>query len=325
MKKAIITGIFGQDGSYLCEILFEKGYEVYGIVGGNPSKNSEQIRIYLASKSIKPKICLCDIYQYDEVSEVIRNIKPDEIYHLAARHYSSEMSSYANDRLLYLDNVTATFNILSALKEYKSSAKVILAGSCLMFDGSDTLIQDEKTPFQSISFYGLAKISEQKLAEFFRNMGVVVSMAILYNHESPRRSSKFVTKKIVRNLVQICNGEKKNFTLGSTDVFKDWGYAKDYAYGMWLMAQMDKPSDYVLSTGMKRTIKDFINLASVELGIDNWTKHVKIDEKLIRRRNTSHLVGNSSLAIEKLGWNHTVNFEDLVTLIVQSELSKTLD
>ena len=325
MKRAIITGIFGQDGSYLCEILIEKGYEVYGVVGKDSSKNSEKIKLYLANKSIKPKICMCNIHQYDEVLEAIRNIKPDEIYHLAAKHYSSEMSSYANDRLLYVDNITATFNILSALKECKYSTKVILAGSCLMFDGSDTYLQDEKTPFQSISFYGLAKITEQKLAEFFRNMGVFVSMAILYNHESPRRPSNFVTKKIVRNLVQICNGEKKDFSLGCVNVIKDWGYAKDYAYGMWLMAQADTPTDYILSTGTKRTIRDFIDLASSELGIDNWANYVNIDNQLLRRNNTSHLVGNPSLVKEKLGWNHTINFEELVKLIVQSELSKTLD
>jgi GDPmannose 4,6-dehydratase len=325
MKRALITGIFGQDGSYLCEILIEKGYEVYGIVGKDSSKNSEQIKLYLVNKLVKPCICLCNIHQYDEVLEAIRNIKPDEIYHLAAKHYSSEMSSYANDRLLYLDNITATFNILSALKECKYNSKVILAGSCLMFDGSDTCLQDEKTPFQSESFYGLAKITEQKLAEFFRNMGVFVSMAILYNHESPRRSDNFVTKKIVKNLVQICNGKQNEFSLGCIDAIKDWGYAKDYSYGMWLMAQEDIPSDYVLSTGTKRTIKDFIEVASSELGIDNWTNYIKINNKLIRRNNTTHLVGNPSLAKENLGWNHTINFEELVKLIVKSELSETLD
>jgi GDPmannose 4,6-dehydratase len=259
------------------------------------------------------------------VFEAIRKIKPHEIFHLAAKHYSSEMSSYANDRLLYLDNVTATFNILSAIKECKYSTKVILAGSCLMFDGSNTSLQDEKTPFQSVSFYGLAKIAEQKLAEFFRNMGVFVSMAILYNHESPRRSSNFVTKKIVRNLVQICKGEQKGFSLGSIDVIKDWGYAKDYAYGMWLMAQVDTPAEYVLSTGTKRTIKDFIDLASKDLGIDNWTDYINIDKKLLRRSNNLHLVGNPLFAKEKLGWNHTMKFEELVSLIVQCELSESLD
>jgi len=325
MKRAIITGIFGQDGSYLCEILIEKGYEVYGIVGKDSSKNSGQIKLYLANKSIKPKVYSCNIYHYDEVFEAIRKIKPHEIFHLAAKHYSSEMSSYANDRLLYLDNVTATFNILSAIKECKYSTKVILAGSCLMFDGSNTSLQDEKTPFQSVSFYGLAKIAEQKLAEFFRNMGVFVSMAILYNHESPRRSSNFVTKKIVRNLVQICKGEQKGFSLGSIDVIKDWGYAKDYAYGMWLMAQVDTPAEYVLSTGTKRTIKDFIDLASKDLGIDNWTDYINIDKKLLRRSNNLHLVGNPLFAKEKLGWNHTMKFEELVSLIVQCELSESLD
>jgi|SaaInlStandDraft_6_1057023.scaffolds.fasta_scaffold11417_1 GDPmannose 4,6-dehydratase len=325
MKIAIITGIFGQDGSYLCEILTKKGYEVHGMIRRNKSPNSEKIQKYLTSKSVSPVLHCCDIYQYEEVFQVIKKVNPDEIYHLAAKHYSSEMSSCKNDRLLYKDNITATFNILSGVKEYNKNIKVVLAGSCLMFDGSNISPQSETTLYKTISFYGLAKITEQELAKFFRNMGVFVCMAILYNHESPRRSSKYVTKKIISNLVEIYNGKRDNFSLGNLNTIKDWGYAKDYAYGMWLMAQADCSDDYILATGIKKTIKNLIDKVANELELGDWKGCIVIDEKLLKRKVGVPLIGDYSLAKKVLGWEPKIGFEQLVKLMVKCELHKSLD
>jgi GDPmannose 4,6-dehydratase len=324
-KKAIITGIFGQDGSYLCEILTKKGYEVHGIIRKNKSSNSEKIQKYLTFKSIVPIIHYCNIYKYEEILKIIKEINPDEIYHLAAKHYSSEESSSEKDGLLYLDNVTATFNILSSVNEHDKNIKVVLAGSCLVFDGSVVSPQSEITPRKTKSFYGLAKITEQELSVFFRDMGVFVCVAILYNHESPRRSSNYVTKKIIHNLIKIHNGNKSFFSLGNLDAVKDWGYAKDYAYGMWLMAQLDSSDDYILATGVNKTIKDLVDAVSNELGINNPSDYIKIDKNLVKRNISVPLVGDYSLAKKNLGWSPKTCFEQLVKLMVECEMSDSLD
>ena len=324
-KKAVITGIFGQDGSYLCEILNKKGYEVHGIIRKNQSANSEIIQKHLALKLIIPIIHYCNIYAYEEVLKTIKEINPNEIYHLAAKHYSSEKSTYKKDNLLYLDNITATFNILTSVNEYNKNIKVVLAGSCLVYDDSNVSPQSEITPKKTVSFYGLSKITEQELAMFFRNLGVFVCVAILYNHESPRRSPNYVTKKIIRSLIEIYNGEKEFLSLGSMDTIKDWGYAKDYAYGMWLMSQLDDPDDYILSTGVKKTIKNLVYAVSSELGIKNISNYIKIDRQLVKRSVSVPLVGDYSLVKQKVGWSPKMSVERLVNLMVECELSNSLD
>jgi GDPmannose 4,6-dehydratase len=325
MKKAIITGVFGQDGSYLCELLVNKGYEVHGIIRDKSSTNSVRIKQHLSSKSTSLTIHCCDIYNYNELIKVIKYIDPHEIYHLAAKHFSSEKSTNENDRLLYKDNITATFNILSAVKEYKSNIKIILAGSCLMFDGSNITPQNEMTPYETISFYGLAKITELELAVFFRNLGLFVCVAILYNHESPRRSPNFVTKKIVSNMVKIYRGEQEYFNLGNLDAIKDWGYAKDYVYGLWLMTKIDKPMDFILATGISRTIKDFIHAVSKKLRFDDWRNCVVVNKEIIKRNVKTQLIGDASQAKKELGWAPCISFYDMVGLMVECELSGSLD
>jgi len=325
VKKAIITGIFGQDGSYLFELLNGKGYEIHGIVRNSFSSNSKLIKNYLLSKNLNPINHNCDLYNYDDVENTIKDVSPHEVYHLAATHYSSEQSTEKKDQSLFERNLLATFNILTALKKYKPEAKVVLAGSCLMFDGSGTKYQDTNTPFNSHSFYGLGKICENQLAVFFRNQGMHVSMAILYNHESPRRSPNFVTKKIVKEFVEIYKGERDKIELGNLNAVKDWGYAKDYVNGMWMMAQYKNATDFILATGKANKIIDFVEAVAAELDIGNWKQFIYKNPNLIKRKIDTTFVGNTTKAKNLLGWNHSINFKQLVKIMVNSEMENTLD
>ena len=325
MKKALITGPFGQDGSYLCELLTEHGYEVHGIAREPLSGNSENIKNYLASKSIEPIVHYCDLNEYDDVKNTIKQVKPDEIYHLAATHFSSELSTENRDQTLYQSNVSATFNILTAANKVQQDAKIVVAGSCLMFDASDIFPQNRNTPFKTRSYYGLAKITENQLVAFFRQKGMHVSMAILYNHESPRRRNGFVTKKIVKNMVLVARNEIDSFDLGSLDTIKDWGYAKDYVHGIWLMAQQPHPDDYILATGKGRTIRDFVERTASALDISDWQQHVRIRPELVVRELDIDLVGDPSQSQQQLAWKHSISFSQLVELMVRNELSGQLD
>ena len=309
----------------MCELLHNEGYEVHGLIRKPLSDNSLRIKAYLQSKRIKPNLYYCDLYQYDDTVKIIDEVKPDEFYHLAASHFSSQTSSINREQSLYKVNVLATFNTLSAIKEVSKESRVVTAGSCLMFDASDNSPQNEKTSFKTKSFYGLAKVTENILVKFFREQGLHISMAILYNHESPRRSKNFVTKKIVQNMVLLFKGEIKSFELGNIDIVKDWGYAKDYVYGMWLMAQQPKPHDYILASGKGHKIRDFIDHAAEILNISNWGPFITLKPNIITRNLNIDLIGDPTLAFQKLKWNHTINFYQLIELMVKNELNNSLD
>jgi GDPmannose 4,6-dehydratase len=324
-KKALITGPYGQDGSYLSELLTHNGYEVHGIVKKKLSENSLKIKKYINKKNIYVIQHYSCLNNYFEIEKVIAKVKPDEIYHLAATHYSSELSSKDNDRALYKRNVTATFNILASAMEVAPKAKIVLAGSCLVFDSINTHPQVIKTPFKSRSFYGLAKISEHQIGKFFRDLGMHISVAILYNHESPRRASNFVTRKIIINLIKIKENKQSSFELGCLNTKKDWGYAKDYVRAMWLMAQQKKAQDYIISTGITKTIKDFVDSVAIELGIEDWKPLINVNQNMIERRINNVLVGDSSYTINQLGWKRSITFKQLVSLMVKSEISGSLD
>lgn len=321
MKKALITGIFGQDGSYLCEILHKLGYLVYGISKDNLSNNSKHIKKLLSSKGINPIIYNTDLNNLDTMTNLLVKLMPDEIYHLAAFHNSSEIPNVElNEKLLYDYNTKSTSNILYIASEFLKT-KVVLAGSCLIYDDTNTNAQNELTTPNFRSLYGLAKISELNLANYYRNQrGLHVSFAILYNHESPRRSDTFVTKKIVKNLVKVKKGEIKHFTLGNVDTKKDWGYAKDYAYAMYLMAQQDKGDNYVLATNKQHSIKDIINICAKYLDIDNVYSYIETNNSILSRHLNATLQGDYSKAKNKLGFEHTLDFEELIHLMISEEL-----
>ena len=327
-KKALITGIYGQDGSYLCELLLNKGYEVHGIVRKNLSNNSKRIKKLLENKGLLPKIHNVDLNDYDKLKELFLDIGPDEIYHVAAFHVSSEDIKGTKDleeKQLFDYNVKSTSNILSICCDFMKNTKILTAGSCLMYDNSDTIQQDETTPFNSKSLYGLAKITENMLVRYYRNKGLYSCSAILYNHESSRRSSSFVTKKIVENMVKIKKGVIDSFTLGNINTKKDWGYAKDYAYGMYLMLQQNEARDYILSSGKLHTIKDFIEICSKKLDIYDWKKYIIIDSDIVNRKINTILKGNSKKAEFQIGFKHTLSFEQLVGKMLDDEIQQYED
>ena len=322
MKKAIITGIYGQDGSYLCELLISKGYEVHGVVKHELSENSLKIKLFLDKYGISPILHHTNLSNYDDVKNLIIDIKPDEIYHVAAIHQSSQ--SQNSELCLFNSNILNTSNILDVSFLYNRDSRIILAGSCLMYDSSNTNIQDESVPFSSKSLYGIAKITENSLAKYYREKGLFACSAILYNHESSRRKDDFVTKKIIKNLVAIKQGKIEKFSLGDILIKKDWGYAKDYAYGMYLMAQQNIPNDYILSSGELYSIKDFIDICATILGIYDWTKYVTLNAVNISRGSSSQLLGNNSLARKSLGWAPSLNLKELIELMIQNEFNGTL-
>ena len=325
MKKAIITGIFGQDGSYLCEYLHSLNYDIHGIVKRDLSSNSQLIKNQLIYNKINPKIHSVDLDNYDALRKVLIEIQPDEIYHLAASHVSSQgvkQNKVLYEKQLFDNNVKATSNILCICFESLKDARVVLAGSCLMYDNSKENIQNEFTAFNSKSLYGLSKITENSLTKYYRNNGFHASMAILYNHESPRRSINFVTKKIVRNMVAIKNNRINHFTLGNIDIKKDWGFAKDYVYGMYLMAQQDCPDDFILSSGELHSIRNILQICADILKINNWEEYVQIDPTILDRKINNQLFGDCTKARQNLRWEKTVNFHELVTLLIETETTE---
>lgn len=318
--RALITGVFGQDGSYLSEILANKGYEIFGIVNTPMSSNSQKIAHELKEKGIVIEISEVDLLDYEALKNELITINPDEIYHLAAQHVSSEGASLSVEKIIFNNNITATANILDISFNYLHKCKVLTAGSCLMYDGSVTKIQDETTPFCSNSYYGIAKITENMLVNMYRAKGLFACTAILYNHESHRRASKFVTQKIAQNMRKVKNGEIETFTLGNLDGVKDWGYAKDYAYGMYLMLQHKDPEDFILATNTLHSIRDFVMECAKQLNIENWEKYVKLDEKIVVRTMNTILCGDYSKAEKKLGWKPKVSFEGLVSEMLEGTL-----
>lgn len=324
MKKAVITGIYGQDGSFLYELLSKRGYQICGVARRELSSNSMKIKKELGDKNTDLSIRDIDIYNYQELSSFIAEIQPDEFYHMAAYHVSSDGVGNGNtvrQQEIYNKNVLATANILEACYYFSKYTKVITAGSCLMYDASDTLRQTESTPFASNSLYGMAKISENMLVQYYRKKGLYACTAILYNHESHRRASQFVTKKIVENMVRIKKGEIGSFNLGSLDSRKDWGYAGDYAEAMRLMLQSGCPKDYIVATGETHSIRDFAAKCADILGINDWEKYILVDTSIINRKITGKLVGDNSAIQSELLWRRSKNFEQVVEEMVNYELS----
>ncbi len=337
MKRALITGIFGQDGSYLAELLSGKNYEVHGIVRSELSPQSLKLSRHLAQKGVTPILHECDLTSFERVADLIKTIRPDECYHLAAVHYSAQTvftAPFESERLLLEQNILSVLNILHAIRESSPETRFVLAGSCLMFEDSGVSPQTEATPFYSKSVYGTSKILGHQVTDLFRNHNLHTSTAILYNHESPRRQEHFVSQKIVKGLTRIKRNKTEGLEsekpddvleLGNLDDVKDWGYARDYAYGMWLMTQADSPGDYILATGNGHTVADFVKEAADCLGLTDWPQFVKVQPGLTRPITRTKLVGKPDRAQTALGWTHSLDFRGLVELMVQHELSGTLD
>lgn len=318
-KKALITGIAGQDGSYLAELLLSKGYEVHGIV--------RRIAIEDTEHKLKNILHLKDninlhVASLDNVLSLIKTVKdiaPDEIYHLAASSFVSY--SFEDEISILNNNVNSTHYILAAINEFAPKCRIYFAGSSEMFGNVNESPQDETTPFNPRSIYGISKVASYHLVKNYREQyGIFACAGILYNHESPRRGYEFVTRKIVSSAVKIKLGSQKNLELGNLDAYRDWGYAPDYVKAMWLMLQAEKPDDYVVASGEMHSVREFADIAFSHLGLD-YQKYVKINPKFFRPSETIQLCGNPFKAVEKLNWTRTKSFKEVIHEMVDHELN----
>ena len=324
-KKALITGITGQDGSYLAELLQQKGYEVHGIVRRASTLNRVRIDHLFPSASqaaagrrTKHYLHYGDLSDASCVNRLLREIRPDEIYNLAAQSHvkvSFEIPEYTGDIV-----GLGTLRILEGIRESGISPRIYQAGSSEMFGMAREIPQNEQTPFYPRSPYGAAKVYAHWLAVNYREAyGMFVCNGILFNHESPRRGENFVTRKITLGAAAIKLGLRNKLALGNLDAKRDWGYAKDYVAAMWMMLQQKRPDDYVIATGQTRSVRDFCQAAFAYLGLD-YRKYVVVDKLYWRPTEVDILQGDASKARRKLGWKPTVTFDELVRLMVDADM-----
>jgi len=320
MKKAFITGITGQDGSYLAEFLLSKGYQVHGMVRRVALEDPEH-RLWRI-RHILDKLVLhsASLESYASIFNVIDKIKPDECYHLAAQSFVSY--SFEDEFSTINTNINGTHFVLSAIKERAPKCKFYFAGSSEQFGLVKESPQNEDTPFHPRSPYGISKVAGFDLTRNYREAyGIFALSGILFNHESPRRGFEFVSRKISHGIAEIKLGLAKKLYIGNLEARRDWGFAGDYISAMWLMLQQDKPEDYVIATGETHSVKEFVELAFKYAGL-NWKKYVVIDKKLYRPAEVNILKGDYSKARRRLGWKPTVKFEDLVKMMVKADLDR---
>ncbi len=320
-KKALITGITGQDGSYLAEFLLGKGYEVHGIIRRASTFNTGRLdAIYADPHSGKSRLFLHygDLSDASGLARLMRKIQPDEIYNLAAQSHvrvSFDSPEYTTDI-----TATGTVRLLEAVRETGIKPRFYQASSSEMYGKVREIPQTEKTPFYPRSPYGCAKVfSYWATVNFRESYGLHASNGILFNHESPRRGETFVTRKITRAVAHIRAGKQKTLFLGNLDAKRDWGYAKEYVEAMWLMLQQPKPDDYVIATGETHSVREFLELAFDHGGL-NWKKHVKIDPRYFRPAEVDVLIGDYRKARRKLGWKPKTKFADLARLMVDADI-----
>ena len=313
--KALITGITGQDGSYLAELLLEKGYEVHGIIRRSSSFNTGRINHIINRLHLHHN----DLADGSALSRLLGEIKPDEVYNLGAQSHvrvSFDVPEYTADV-----DALGTLRLLEALKAQCPEAKFYQASSSELFGKVLETPQTEKTPFYPRSPYGIAKQFAYWTTVNYRERGIFACNGILFNHESPRRGETFVSRKITRAATRIKFGLQDRLLLGNLDAQRDWGYAKEYVEAMWLMLQQDVPEDFVIATGETHTIRDFLDEAFEYLDLD-WQEYVGIDSKYYRPTEVDILLGDASKAKVVLGWESRVQFRDLVHLMIESDLKK---
>jgi len=317
MKKVLITGITGQDGSYLAELLLNKGYKVYGLTRRTSTQNFARIDHLIHNPNLE--LISGDLIDQHSITFAIKDIQPDEVYNLAAQSFVQ--TSWEQPVLTGEFTALGVVRVLEAVRLAAPQAKFYQASSSEMFGKVTEVPQKESTAFYPRSPYGVAKIYGHWITVNYReSFNMFAVSGILFNHESPRRGLEFVTRKIANGVARVKLDKQQTIELGNLESKRDWGYAKDYVEAMWLMLQQDKPEDFVIATGVTHSVKEFLQLACQIAGIDNWEAVYQHNPKYDRPAEVDLLIGDSTKAKEKLGWQPKTTFEELVKLMVEAEL-----
>ena len=313
----MISGITGQDGSYIAELLLSKGYEVHGIVRRVAIEDPEHRLTRLDAIRSRIHVHAASLESYASIHQVVAQVMPDECYHLAAQSFVSY--SFDDEFSTLNANINGTHYLLAAVKNIVPHCRFYFAGSSEMFGKAEEVPQTERTRFHPRSTYGISKVAGFELTRNYREAyNLHASSGILFNHESPRRGFEFVTRKITSGVARILAGRSKELRLGNLEAKRDWGHAREYVYGMWLMLQQDAPDDYVIATGETHTVSEFAELAFAHVGL-NWRDYIVPDADLFRPAEVNLLLGDASKARTKLGWSHRIGFEELVREMVEAD------
>jgi GDPmannose 4,6-dehydratase len=315
-KKAIITGITGQDGSYLADLLVDQGYEVVGAVRRNSAPNLWRIEHLLDRTALRPG----DLLDQLSLIRLIDEVQPDEFYNLAAMSFVP--ASWDQPMLTGEFNSQGVTRVLDAIRQVNPKIRFYQASSSEMFGKVREVPQTELTPFYPRSPYGVSKVFAHYITVNYRESYDLFAVSgILFNHESPRRGVEFVTRKVTDGVARIKLGMKDSLSLGNLDAHRDWGFAGDYVRAMWLMLQQPQPDDYVIATGKSHSVRELVEIAFAHAGLD-WRAHVRTDPKLLRPAEVDHLIGNAEKAKRVLGWEPKVSFERLVAMMVDADLER---
>ncbi|MDA1079288.1 MAG: GDP-mannose 4,6-dehydratase [bacterium] len=319
MKKAFITGVTGQDGSYLAELLLDKGYKVYGLTRRTSTQNFARIDHLMHNENLE--LISGDLIDQNSLTYPLQKIQPDEVYNLAAQSFVQ--TSWDQPVLTGEFTAIGVVRILEAVRLACPQAKFYQASSSEMFGKVQSVPQTEETPFYPRSPYGVAKVYGHWITVNYReSYDLFACSGILFNHESPRRGLEFVTRKIANAVARVKLGKQTHVELGNLDSKRDWGYAKDYVEAMWLMLQQDRAEDYVIATGETHSVKEFLMAACAEAGLPDWEAVYKHNSAYDRPAEVDLLIGDATKAKEKLGWEPKVRFDELVRIMVQAELEK---
>ena len=318
--KALITGITGQDGTYLAELLLNKGYEVHGTVRRSSSINTNRIDGLISQYSQDGQLNLhySDLLDSSSITNLINKINPDEVYNLAAQSHVSV--SFVNPIFTTQIGTLGSISILEAIRNLEKNVKFYQASSSEMFGGSSQEMLNEESIFDAKSPYGASKVFAHEITKIYRDSYNLFGVnGILFNHESPLRGETFVTRKISKAVGRISIGIQERLTLGNLEASRDWGFAKDYVEGMWKMMQHDTPEDWVLATGITKTVKEFAEAAFSAVGL-NWENYVDVSDKYFRPNEVDYLLGDSSKARKFLNWTPKVDFQGLVEIMVEHDI-----
>jgi GDPmannose 4,6-dehydratase len=316
-RKALGTGVAGQDGTYLAEFLLESGYEVHG-TDKDAARLADAERL-LAARGGPGHFFpyLADSVKFAELNQVVRSIRPAEVYNLAAE--TSVEHSFADPLASAHSVAIGTANLIQAVRSNQSEARIFQASSSEMF-GNSLGPQDENTEFAPLSPYACAKVYAHQLASMYRHCySMFICSGIMFNHESPRRDARFVSRKITSGIARILSGDIDKISLGNLNARRDWGHARDYIAAMWLMLQQDDPSDYVIATGVSHTVTEFLEIAFALVGLE-WQDHVIVDPSLLRPSDPAHLLGDSTRVRTQLGWEPTVGLTEIIREMLQHDL-----